>query len=932
MGDLVLPVPVRKPMPRPSARQSVIVIAWSSLLVLGAGFTSAGPVAAGASAQTPTSSANALGGPLSVGTPAVVPPGAADVGAASPKASLRVEIALKLRDPAVLDQFMTALSDPASQLYHHYLAKGQFDRRFGPTRATVAKVSAQLRDAGLKVAPLDGDDLVLGATTTVAGAEKAFGVKMDSYRLASGAFVVANATAPTLPAAIAPFVLSVVGLDGLVQPSPAGLGTSSGGARPARGGGSQGTKPDLASRAKADLVAGQPAACTAAVNTNDLTADDIAQAYDFAPLYSIGDFGAGENVDLVETSSYSASDVAAYQACYGTHVNVVAVPEGGGNSTPSSEADIDIEDVVGLAPGLWNVLVYEGPDNFGGILADLVGIADDDSAHVVSTSTNGGCESVVGTSNALSEEVQFDKMYLQGQTFFTASGDNGSEDCWRSVAAPTQTQLAVGDPASQPLVTGVGGTYLTGVGNPPVVTPSETAWIGSGGGISSIWAKPYWQTGNGVISPSSSGAPCGKGPGYYCMEVPDVSLDAGADYAMYVGGWGGNWGTSLAAPTWAAMTALIDDSSTSCRNAPVGWINPELYQLATSTPADFNDITAGNNNGGAKVHPGDYDATAGYDMATGLGSPEAANLAQSFCGETLWTPPATSSTNFYLTESPSLASSGRTLYAVGTDGTPVSTPSDIYLESYDGTTWSLDGTVNPGGTAALTTSPPSITVNNGDPIVAWTAVTTGDVEVSTLSGGSWSSAVVIGAGTAQSDAGPTIRAYGGELYAAWKDMSTDNVYLSIDNGNGWSAPIQVTGASSQARPTLVFYPTFDAVVVAWTTSGDDIQYAAYSPLTFGWGAVQTISSGSTAGPALAVVGTTLYAAWAGSTSYSVYYSSLPPGKLSGTWSAVQAVPRAATLVSPALAVIGPTLFVGWTGQNNGGTSVYMWFSASDAPQ
>ncbi len=131
MGDLVLPVPVRKPMPRPSARQSVIVIAWSSLLVLGAGFTSA--VAAGASAQTPTSSANALGGPLSVGTPAVVPPGAADVGAASPKASLRVEIALKLRDPAVLDQFMTALSDPASQLYHHYLAKGQFDRRFGPT-------------------------------------------------------------------------------------------------------------------------------------------------------------------------------------------------------------------------------------------------------------------------------------------------------------------------------------------------------------------------------------------------------------------------------------------------------------------------------------------------------------------------------------------------------------------------------------------------------------------------------------------------------------------------------------------------------------------------------------------------------------------------------------------------------------------------------
>ena len=201
-----------------------------------------------------------------------------------------------------------------------------------------------------------------------------------------------------------------------------------------------------------------------------------------------------------------------------------------------------------------------------------------------------------------------------------------------------------------------------------------------------------------------------------------------------------------------------------------------------------------------------------------------------------------------------------------------------------------------------------------------------------MRGGVASPPVVIGAGNAQSDAGPAVRAYGGDLYAAWKDMSSDNVYLSIDNGNGWSAPIQVTGASSQARPTLVFDPKFDAVVVAWTTSGDDIQYAAYSPLTFGWGGVQTISSGSSAGPALAVVGTTLYAAWAGSTSYAVYCSSLPPGELSGTWSAAQAVPRAATLVSPALAVIGPTLFVGWTGQNNGGSSVNMWFSASDAPQ
>ena len=137
-----------------------------------------------------------------------------------------------------------------------------------------------------------------------------------------------------------------------------------------------------------------------------------------------------------------------------------------------------------------------------------------------------------------------------------------------------------------------------------------------------------------VINANSSGTPCGAAAGGYCREDPDVSADSasGSPYAIeYEGGWYGFWGTSAAAPLWAAYTALVNGSS-ACSGTTVGFANPLLYQIAANDYTNaFNDVTTGNNdisgdNGGL------FPAGTGYDMATGLGTPNGAALGQDLCG------------------------------------------------------------------------------------------------------------------------------------------------------------------------------------------------------------------------------------------------------------------------------------------------------------
>ncbi len=198
-------------------------------------------------------------------------------------------------------------------------------------------------------------------------------------------------------------------------------------------------------------------------------------------------------------------------------------------------------------------------------------------------------------------------------------GDSGSESCFVSSDA-ADTSLTVSDPASQPFVTGVGGLTVTPIGG----GATQKTWnncqgeafaicadggIGgaSGGGVSSVWSKPAWQTGAGTSGDK--------------REVPDVSASADphhADAISWAGGWIPIAGTSAAAPLWAAATALVDQGCAS----PVGFANGALYSQTGAT----TDVASGNNDY-TNTNGGSYPSTPGYDMATGLGVPNGNNLA-----------------------------------------------------------------------------------------------------------------------------------------------------------------------------------------------------------------------------------------------------------------------------------------------------------------
>jgi YVTN family beta-propeller protein len=192
--------------------------------------------------------------------------------------------------------------------------------------------------------------------------------------------------------------------------------------------------------------------------------------------------------------------------------------------------------------------------------------------------------------------------------------------------------LAVTDPSTQPGVTSVGGTSISGGLGPP---PTETTWNSrktysdgaGGGGMSSTFAMPVYQ--QALLGSAGNGqSPCAGG---VCRETPDVSADAdpAKGYIVYntsnhLGGWTAFGGTSASAPLWAAVLAVV--SSADGTTSGVGPLNPALYALASTGTSYFNDVTTGDNDYNA-TNSGQYPAQRGYDMATGLGTPIASALA-----------------------------------------------------------------------------------------------------------------------------------------------------------------------------------------------------------------------------------------------------------------------------------------------------------------
>jgi subtilase family serine protease len=538
---------------------------------------------------------------------------------------LPIDVALEPADPAALAAYAQEVSTPQSPLFRDYLDVAQFAQRFGPSRHAIRAVRKALAAAGLHGGALSANHLSIAVRASSEALSRAFDTAFRRYQLPGGRIAYANTAPALIAASAAPYVQGVIGLNDLyVATSSAQLEPSSGQ--------SGGASPSARQPA---VATGGPQPCAQATDNADgsYTADQLASAYGFSSPYGAGDLGSGQTVALVEFEPDLASDISAYDACYGvsTPVTYVKVDGGAGTGSGQGEAAADIEDISGLAPDV-SILVYEGPNNDQGSYDTYSAIFSADAAKVVSTSW-GLCEPELDSGVANSENTLFEEAAAQGQTVVAAAGDQGSEDC-----APTKTSLAVDDPSSQPYVTGVGGTEITALGPPPAETvwntgPSDSFGAG-GGGISSLWAMPSYQSSAApsvdVIDKDSSGTPCGKAGGY-CRQSPDVSAVAGPyPYVFYFQGSWASWGgTSLSAPLWASLVALAN-ASTSCAGKTVGFANPTLYSVAASDPSAFHDITIGNNDMTGK-NDGLYPAGTGYDMASGLGTPNGARLPADLC-------------------------------------------------------------------------------------------------------------------------------------------------------------------------------------------------------------------------------------------------------------------------------------------------------------
>ncbi|MFZ0664924.1 MAG: IPT/TIG domain-containing protein, partial [Acidimicrobiales bacterium] len=560
-----------------------------------------------------------------IGSGPLVPRDAVLIGSVDPDMSLSIQIALRPQDPAALAGFVESVSDRHSPMYAHYLTRGQFGSRFGARAQTITAVLAWLSERGLH-ATVEPDHLGVDVRADSSLIQSAFAIKLQRFENSTGGTRFAPDSEPVVPANLSDVIVGVLGLSDLVVPQP--------------------LLEHSAAHARGDVqpqISGpQPcaAASAEASSSGAYTSNQLAQAYSMPAVYAQGRIGAGVSVALYELEPFSSSDIAGFQSCYGTDatVGVTNVDGGPGTGAGTGESALDIEQVIGIAPGA-SIDVYEGPSYANATDAEALAvyqaIADNDTSQVVSSSW-GVCEPLAGTGFAQAEEPVFEQMAAQGQSMFAASGDSGSEDCF-GPDYPS-TALQVDDPGSQPYVTSVGGTSMTSVGPAPTEAvwnscqgqaESHCAALGdprgaSGGGISDDWSMPTWQTGPGVVNTYSSGTPCHASSGD-CREVPDVSASADPAHGVIIyfdGAWQPAGGTSASAPLWAAVTALMDQG---CSSHLLGFLNPELYALGASVTPPFNDVTSGNDDF-TDSNAGRYPATSHYDMATGWGSPVVSEL------------------------------------------------------------------------------------------------------------------------------------------------------------------------------------------------------------------------------------------------------------------------------------------------------------------
>src|SRR5271157_2554833 len=614
-----------------------------------------------------------------------------------------------------LEMLLRQQLDPSSPNYHKWLTPEQYADRFGVSPSDISRVANWLRQQGFTSVIPARSRTWIGFNASAAQVEAAFRTPIHQY-LVNGELHYSNATEPSLPSAFRGVVMAVNALNDF-RPKPHSIVRS--------------VYPHFTSE-----ITGK----------HFLAPDDFATIYDIQGLYGSGINGSGQVIAVMgqtdlstDTNHNNQYDVQTFRSVSNlspVNLQVILVPgqsDPGSTTADQDEANLDLEWSGAVARN--TNLIYVNSKN--ALFTSLQYAVDQNLAPVISISY-GLCEAQFSSSDIATLTAIGQQANAQGQTIVSSSGDSGPADCDSSTdpTKPVKSAThgyAVDVPASLPYVTGMGGTefsegsdrggtqYWNGTNNgnngsaisyiPEMVwndTVTDGSLAASGGGVSTLFTKPSWQTGAGVPADGQ-------------RDVPDLALSSSADHDGYlicsrsscVNGYRKSdqtvtviGGTSTAAPTFAGIVALLVQQT----NQPQGNINPILYSLAASAPNVFHDITTGDNmvpcTQGTKDCPVSgmigFSAGPGYDLTTGLGSVDVGALAAAWSGPT--------NPDFRLTaQSASLtitrgfpATDLLTVTGLAGYSSGVSLTCSVSSTLTNTSCSVTPGSVNPGGTATLT--------------------------------------------------------------------------------------------------------------------------------------------------------------------------------------------------------------------------------------
>lgn len=508
-------------------------------------------------------------------------------------APMRFSLSLKMRDFAGLEARIAS---------GEQISAAEMEQRYLPLRSDYESLTSWLVGQGFTQTIPDRVHMNVFVSGTVSAIARALNVQFARVAVADGEYTSAISE-PSVAAEFAPLVLCVNGL-----------------------------QPEF--RLRHVKVNALPVPRDEVGEYLYVTPDNVNTAYDIPASAT----GAGQIIAIVEEAPIVNSDLTTFWRTTSipqslNNVTTVNVDGGGGPNPDSSlifETCLDVEWASAIAPAA-QIRLYvanDALDCFAQISNDLPSYPN---MKVISTSY--GNTEVNDTNFILQQYSQVAASFAAaGVSILASSGDAGSNpDANISsggylVSAP----LGVTYPASDPNVTGVGGTTVSFSGDWSY--SGEVVWneisnttdpSASGGGVSSYFAKPSWQTGGSILA------------GQTMRCIPDVAAISDSVLVNVQGGNGTDGvlifqngeveaasGTSLSAPVWAAVAALIDQARATAGLGPIGLLNPHLYPLQGSSA--FNDITSGNN--------GAFTAGPGYDLCTGLGSPDVANLLSALAG------------------------------------------------------------------------------------------------------------------------------------------------------------------------------------------------------------------------------------------------------------------------------------------------------------